>query len=169
MRWNWTQPAWPNFSYDSAAVEPLERRFLLSSGEIVGAVRHVTDDERDSLRIELLSEEATRGRSSLVASTGRRCISKYRPRRRSKAGWTCSSISSAAPRKNGPRRLGVSGSIASTLRGRQCRPRRALAERSLAQNIRQPNLIALAYTIERDRKGNYDQLNTHEKTLYVTV
>lgn len=60
MRWNWTQPGWPNFRYDSAAGEPLERQFLLSSGEIVGAVRHVTDDERDRLRIELLSEEAMR-------------------------------------------------------------------------------------------------------------
>jgi len=60
MRWNWNQPDWPNFVYDSAAIEPLERRFLLSSGEIFGAVRHVTGDERDRLRIELLSEEAMR-------------------------------------------------------------------------------------------------------------
>ncbi len=60
MRWNWTRPDWPNFRFDSAAVEPFERRFLLSSGEIVGAVRHVTGDERDRLRIDLLSEEAMR-------------------------------------------------------------------------------------------------------------
>ena len=60
MRWNWTQPDWPNFRYDSDAVEPLEQRFLLSSGEILGAVRHVTGKERDRLRIELLSEEAMR-------------------------------------------------------------------------------------------------------------
>ena len=60
MRWNWTQPSWPNFRYDSAAVESHERRFLLSSGEILGAVRHVTGEERDRLRIELLSEEAMR-------------------------------------------------------------------------------------------------------------
>ena len=58
MRWNWTQPDWPNFRFDHAAVEPLERRFLLSSGEILGAVRHVSGDERDRLRIDLLSEEA---------------------------------------------------------------------------------------------------------------
>lgn len=60
MRWNWTEPDWPNFRFDSAAVEPFERRFLLSAGEILGAVRHVTGDERDLLRIELLSEEAMR-------------------------------------------------------------------------------------------------------------
>jgi len=71
MRWNWTQPDWPNFGYDSTAVEPLERRFLLSSGEILGAVRHVAGEERDRLRIELLSEEAMRtsaiGARSLTA------------------------------------------------------------------------------------------------------
>lgn len=35
---------------------------------------------------------------------------------------------------------------------------RALAEKSLAQNIGQPSLIALAYTIERNRRAYYDQL-----------
>ena len=56
MRWNWTQPDWPDFVYDSAAVEPFERRFLLSSGEILGAVRHVTGEERDRLRIGVARE-----------------------------------------------------------------------------------------------------------------
>ena len=60
MPWNWTHPDWLNFRYDSAAVEPFERRFLMSSGEILGAARHVTGEERDRLRIELLSEEAMR-------------------------------------------------------------------------------------------------------------
>lgn len=41
MRWNWNQPDWPNFVYDSAAIEPLERRFLLSSGEILLACADV--------------------------------------------------------------------------------------------------------------------------------
>ncbi len=45
---------------------------------------------------------------------------------------------------------------------------RALAEKSLAENIGQPSLIALAYTIERDRRAYYDQLETHQKTLDVT-
>lgn len=45
---------------------------------------------------------------------------------------------------------------------------RALAEKSLAQNIGQPSLIALAYTIERERKTYYDQLETHQKALDVT-
>jgi Fic family protein len=60
MKWNWTQKGWLGFVYDAAALEPLENRFLLSSGEMVGAVRHVSDDERDLLRIELLSDEAVK-------------------------------------------------------------------------------------------------------------
>ncbi len=60
MRWNWTQEGWPHFRYDSEAIKPREEKFPISSGEIVGAVRHVTGDDRDRLRIELLSEEAVR-------------------------------------------------------------------------------------------------------------
>lgn len=45
---------------------------------------------------------------------------------------------------------------------------RALAEKSLAQNIGQPSLIALAYAIERDRRSYYDQLEIHQKSLDVT-
>ena len=45
---------------------------------------------------------------------------------------------------------------------------RALAEKSLAQNIGQPSLIALAFTIESERKVYYDQLEQHQKTLDVT-
>ena len=58
MKWNWTQKGWPQFTHDVTALEPLERRFLLSSGEVIGAVRHVSEEERNLLRIELLSDEA---------------------------------------------------------------------------------------------------------------
>jgi Fic family protein len=46
---------------------------------------------------------------------------------------------------------------------------RALAEKSLAQCIGQPSLIALSYTIERDRKAYYDQLEQHQRTLDITA
>lgn len=45
---------------------------------------------------------------------------------------------------------------------------RALAEKSLAQNTGQPTLISLAFTIEKERKAYYDQLEQHQKTLDVT-
>jgi len=37
MAWNWQISGWPEFRYDEAALAPLEQRFLLFSGEILGA------------------------------------------------------------------------------------------------------------------------------------
>ena len=60
MTWNWQQPEWPRFSYASNALESLEERFLLQAGEFMGAFKHVGADERNALRIELISEEAVK-------------------------------------------------------------------------------------------------------------
>ncbi|KJC53894.1 cell division protein Fic [Bradyrhizobium sp. LTSPM299] len=46
---------------------------------------------------------------------------------------------------------------------------RALAEKSLAQNLNQPSLIALAYTIERKRKDYYAALERNNKELEITA
>jgi Fic family protein len=58
MTWNWQQPDWPAFTYDSAALEPLEREFLLRSGEFIGAFKHVGPEDQDMLKIDLISDEA---------------------------------------------------------------------------------------------------------------
>jgi Fic family protein len=58
MPWNWQQPDWPHFTYDKPALEPLEREFLLRSGEFLGVFRHVGPDDRDQVRIDLISDEA---------------------------------------------------------------------------------------------------------------
>src|SRR5271167_4343203 len=60
MSWNWEKPDWPNFIYDSKALEPLERQFLLQSGELVGAFKHIGADDQDTLKIELISDEAVK-------------------------------------------------------------------------------------------------------------
>jgi Fic family protein len=44
---------------------------------------------------------------------------------------------------------------------------RALAEKSLAQNLGQPSLIVLAYTIERKRKDYYAALERYNKDLQI--
>jgi Fic family protein len=46
---------------------------------------------------------------------------------------------------------------------------RALAEKSLAQNLHQPSLIALAYTIERKRKDYYAALEGNNKEMEITA
>ena len=45
---------------------------------------------------------------------------------------------------------------------------RALCEKAMAQNLGQPSLIALAYTIERRRKDYYDSLEAGNKSNDVT-
>src|SRR5713226_6054284 len=60
MTWNWEQPGWPEFTHDSAALEPLERQFLLRSGEFIGAFKHVGSENQDILKIELISDEAVK-------------------------------------------------------------------------------------------------------------
>jgi len=45
---------------------------------------------------------------------------------------------------------------------------RALTEKSLAQNLGHPSLIALAYTIERARKAHYSALERNNKDIEIT-
>ncbi len=58
MKWNWQQPDWPVFKWDSAALGALEARFLQQSGIVIGSVKHLGDDDRASLTIDLLTGEA---------------------------------------------------------------------------------------------------------------
>jgi Fic family protein len=60
MSWNWEKPDWPNFTYDPTALEPLEKQFLLQSGEFIGAFKHIGADDQDTLKIELISDEAVK-------------------------------------------------------------------------------------------------------------
>lgn len=261
MKWNWTLADWPHFTYDAAALEALEQRFLVASGEVIGAVRHITDDERNMLRIELLSDEAVKTseiegemldrlsvQSSLRRQLGLDADSRpATPQERGIAEMMVDLYGSYADPLDhetllrwhrmlmlGNRHIGtiggyrthadamqiVSGRLdAPTVHyeappsaqvhaeminyvawfndsasdGRKPLPAltragighlyfesihpfedgngrlgRALAEKSLAQNIGQPSLIALAFTIERGRKAYYDRLEAHQKTLDIT-
>lgn len=261
MVWNWQIPGWPEFRYDAAALAPLEQRFLLSSGEILGAVHHVSPSERDQLRIDLLSDEAMQtsaiegeilDRQSVQSSLRRQLglsPDSYptKPREQGVAEMMVDVYSTyAEPLKHETlfrwhgmllshdRRLESVGTYRKhkdtmqIVSGRVDRPTvhfeappsaqipgemdryvdwfsrtapdaeeplpaltraglshlyfesihpfedgngrlgRALAEKSLAQNMGQPSLIALAYSIERERKAYYDQLERHQKTLDVT-
>ena len=261
MQWNWQLPDWPKFQYDASVLEPFEQQFLLSSGEILGAVRHVNASERDQLRIDLLSDEAMQtsaiegemlDRQSVQSSLRRHFglapnDHPVKPKEQGVAemmvdvystysellthetlyrwhGMLLSHDRRLEPiggyRQHGEAMQIVSGRIdrptvhfeappsndvptemgnylewfnrthpngaeplpALTRAGLSHlyfesihpfedgngRLGRALAEKSLAQNIGQPSLIALAFTIERERKAYYDQLERHQKTLDVT-
>ena len=58
MRWNWQQKDWPSFSYDAGAMAPMESEFLKDSGVLVGTFRHLEEQEKERLTIDLISEEA---------------------------------------------------------------------------------------------------------------
>lgn len=57
-RWNWQQNDWPDFQYNAKQLQPMEDRFLLASGELLGASMHVSQDEKQQLIIDVLSNEA---------------------------------------------------------------------------------------------------------------
>ena len=58
MTWNWEQDDWPNFSYDSSALKGFEEQFLHRSGLLFGAYKHINDEEKDTLKVDLISTEA---------------------------------------------------------------------------------------------------------------
>jgi Fic family protein len=58
MTWNWRQKAWPTFTWDERRLARAEALFAEGAGVVVGASKHLSDAERDSLRIALMSHEA---------------------------------------------------------------------------------------------------------------
>ena len=58
MKWNWQQADWPHFSYDPAKIEEREKRLLLGAGLLFGAFKHLGDEDKRQLTIELISNEA---------------------------------------------------------------------------------------------------------------
>lgn len=261
MAWNWQISGWPDFRYDDSVLASLEQRFLLSSGEILGAIQHVNSTERDQLRIDLLSDEAMKTSAIEGEMLDRRSVQSSlrrhlglepdgypnKPREQGVAEMMVDVYSTyAEPLTHETlfrwhemllsfdKRLEAIGSYRQhedamqIVSGRFDRPvvhfeapsssqipdemdryvnwfnrtvpgaetplpaltraslshlyfesvhpfedgngrlGRALAEKSLAQSIGQPSLIALAFTIERKRKDYYDQLERHQKTLDVT-
>ncbi|MEM0966997.1 MAG: DUF4172 domain-containing protein [Verrucomicrobiota bacterium] len=58
MTWNWQQEDWPNFVYQPAKLAAFEANFMKESGVVIGAFRHLDEDDRDILKVDLLSAEA---------------------------------------------------------------------------------------------------------------
>jgi Fic family protein len=58
MKWNWQQPDWPNFSYQITQIDEYEKRLLFNTGLSFGAFKHVSEDDKRLLTVELISNEA---------------------------------------------------------------------------------------------------------------
>jgi len=261
MMWNWQQADWPKFTYDSKALESLERDFLLRSGEFIGAYKHVGENDQNALKIELISDEALNtsqiegevlNRNSVQASLRQQFglgqdDHPVPPAERGIAEMMVDLYRTYdAPLKHetlfnlqkmllaGDQRIGVVGGYrthaepiqvlsniahepkvhfeappsstmqremnsfvkwfnATAPKAKNALPAvtragvahlyfesihpfedgngrigRAISEKSLAQNIGQPSLIALAYTIERARKAYYGMLERNNKANEIT-
>ncbi len=261
MPWNWERPGWPEFTHNANALEALERQFLLHSGKFIGAFKHIGPDDRDVLKIELISDEALKtseiegellDRDSVQSSLRQQfglgtdtrrvppaergiaemMVDLYKSFARPLAhdtmfAWHNMLMSGQRPiqvvggyRTHTDPMQVVSGSIdnpkvhfeappsarmkdemdafvawfnETAPNGKRPVPAltragvahlyfvsvhpfedgngrigRALAEKSLAQNLGQPSLIALAYTIERGRKAYYAALERNNKDIEIT-
>ena len=60
MKWNWEQTDWPHFRYKSEGLAALESRFLRQTGELCGAVKHLSLNDKQTLTITLISDEAVK-------------------------------------------------------------------------------------------------------------
>jgi Fic family protein len=58
MKWNWQKPEWPNFSYQPSQLDEYEKRLLFNTGLSFGAFKHVSEDDKRLLTVELISNEA---------------------------------------------------------------------------------------------------------------
>lgn len=78
--WNWQQKDWPHFRYDSARLAQHEAAFLRESGVLIGAIRHIGEEDKKLLTVDLISNEAFKtseiegellNRDSLISSIRR--------------------------------------------------------------------------------------------------
>lgn len=58
MKWNWQQPDWPAFRWNAETVGQAEAQFLRASGVEIGSIRHVSDEARTNLIVDLMTLEA---------------------------------------------------------------------------------------------------------------
>lgn len=58
MTWNWQLKNWPKFEWDPDKLIALEHAFIEGAGVIIGASQHITNDEKQSLVVELMSTDA---------------------------------------------------------------------------------------------------------------
>lgn len=56
--WNWQQDDWPDFSYDNERLGPLENEYTKESGFSLGVMRHLSKEDQDEFRIEIICNEA---------------------------------------------------------------------------------------------------------------
>jgi Fic family protein len=57
-RWNWEQEDWPHFSYEAGKITPCEHQFLHQAGIFTGVIKHINDEDKQALTVQIICEEA---------------------------------------------------------------------------------------------------------------
>lgn len=58
MQWNWEQSNWPSFQWKKEALQEAEAKFLHQSGVLVGVARHFNKADKNTLVIDMITDEA---------------------------------------------------------------------------------------------------------------
>ncbi|MEX2363576.1 MAG: DUF4172 domain-containing protein, partial [Balneolaceae bacterium] len=56
--WNWQHKDWPEFVYDPEEFSGYENKFLQKSGIMLGSMKHITEEDQATLKVNLISDEA---------------------------------------------------------------------------------------------------------------
>jgi Fic family protein len=58
MKWNWQQKDWPNFTYNASVFSESENFMNYNAGMLFGAFKHLSDENKNSLKVEIIANEA---------------------------------------------------------------------------------------------------------------
>ena len=58
MTWNWQLAGWPKFTWDRGRMAEVEEWFLLRTGVVIGTARHLAEEQRQELQVEVMSRES---------------------------------------------------------------------------------------------------------------
>lgn len=58
MDWIWKNADWPHYCYDKNVLERYESAFLHKAGMLHGALKHIADGDKQTLTIQIISDEA---------------------------------------------------------------------------------------------------------------
>lgn len=58
MHWNWQHKNWPNFTFSFEKLEAYEKQFLHNAGILYGSLKHISKEDQDTLKVNLISDEA---------------------------------------------------------------------------------------------------------------
>jgi len=141
------------FRFEAAATETLEQEFLLNSGKLLGAAAHLSVEDHDQIRVQLLGDEAPP--SARVPQEMEGFMDWWEAGGRALPCLARASVAhiffgSIHPFEDGNGRIG-----------------RAISELAVSRSLGQPVILSLSRVSEADRKSYYDRLAHASRSLEI--